>query len=205
MIYLGTTVLTEDPNRKEVPTHTLLLSKARNDSLTGAFSELVKAPVQQQTRPFNWFMGSRADIVAFETFRAARKGRLAPFWVPTWQHDLYLQSNIAAGDTILPMVNVGYTKYFWDADNRWRRYLAFIQIGTGINFIRRIDSATEDTGLQETIELDSGVPVNLVVGQWMLSYLTMCRLDSDVVVMKWLGENIAEAALTFRELPLEVP
>lgn len=205
MIYLGFPVLTEDPNRRDIPTHTLQLSKTRNDSVTGPFTEIVKGPVQQQVRPFSWFMGSRADVVAFEAFRDSCAGRLNPFWAPTWQHDLYLQTVVIAGTAVIPLVNTNYTKFFWDPVNKWRRYLAFVRIGTGISFLRRIDVATEDSAIQETITVDSAVPVNLIPGEWMLSFLTMCRLDTDVVVTHWHGPALAESVLTFRELPLEAP
>lgn len=205
MIYLGTTVLTEDPNRRDTPTHTQVLSKTRQVNTTGPFNEIVKGGSIQQLRPFSWFLGSRADVTTFETFRDTNKGRLGRFWVPTWQHDLLLITNVTAGASVIPLRNMGYTKYFWSPTKKFRRYLALIKMGQGIVYLRRIDSAVEDTALQETITLDTAVPVNMTVGEWMLSFLTMCRLDSDTVRTHWHSPTLAEAELTFRELPLEVP
>lgn len=205
MIYLGTTVLTEDPNRRDPPSHTSLISKTRQVNTTGAFNETVKGAVNQQLRPFSWFLGSATDVGNLETFRTFCKGRLMPFWVPTWQHDLLLLADVVPGSIVLPLQNVGYTKFMWDPTQKDRRYLAFIKMGQGIVYTRRIDVAVEDSPTQETITLDSAIPVALVVGEWMLSYLTMCRMDSDAVAYHWHAPGIAEAELTFREIPLEVP
>ena len=205
MIYLGTMVLTEDPNRREAPTHTQLLSKTRQTNTTGAFNEITKGTTGQQLRPFSWFLGSRADITEFELFRDTVLGRLKPFWVPTWQHDLLLATPITAGASVIPLLNTGYTKYFWNPAKNYRRYLALIKMGQGIVYLRKIITAVEDSPIQETITLDAAVPVNMVVGEWMLSYLTMCRLDSDTVKTHWHGPALAEVELTFRELALEAP
>jgi hypothetical protein len=114
-------------------------------------------------------------------------------------------SDVLAGTAVIPLHNTNYTKFFWDPVNKWRRYLAFIKIGTGISFIRRIDIATEDSFTQETITVDAVVPVNLIPGEWMLSFLTMCRLDADAITTHWHGLQLAEAVLSLRELPLEAP
>lgn len=205
MIYLGYPVLTEDPNRRDIPSHILQLAKKRVVSETGAFAEVVKGIAQQQVRPFSWFIGSRADYNNFADFRNMTMGRLSPFWVPTWQHDLILKEEVAALSTILPFQNIGYTRYFWDTTIKWRRYLAFIQIGTGISFIRQVNNAVESSAIQETLTIDSGVPVKLNLGEWMVSFLTFCRNESDTFETHWHGPALAEVALVFREIPLEAP
>jgi hypothetical protein len=92
--YLGLTVLTEDPNRRDQPTHTADRSKVRIDSVTGPFTETEKAKAQKQKRPFSWYMETRAEIDLFRAFRAERKGKLVPFWLPTWHHDLVLSEDV---------------------------------------------------------------------------------------------------------------
>lgn len=205
MIYLGIPVLTEDPNRRDVPTHALNRSKLRADSVTGAFIEVVRSPAQQQVRPFSWFIGSRADLAAFRAFRNGQLGRLNTIWVPTWQHDVFLAADIAGGAPLMTIKNTHYTRFFWDPAKTYRRYLAFIQIGTGISFIRKVINASEDSPTQETLTLDVGVPSLIGIGAYMVSFLTYCRLEDDTVTIHYHLPTLAEAVVNFRELPVEMP
>lgn len=204
MIFLGTPVLTEDPNRRDDPTHTATRSKIRTDSITGPFSEVEKARVQQQVRPFSWFMGSRADIDAFRAFREERKGRLVPFWIPTWHHDVILAVDGIAANSSITVRNINYSRHMFAPPATWRRYLAFIKIGAGVQFIRRIDGAIE-AGDVEDLTLDAALGTTLVVSQWMLSFLTLCRVESDDIMLHWHSPTTAEATFSVRELPLEMP
>lgn len=206
MIYLGLPVLLEDPNRREDPTHTARRSKLRVDSVTGPFTEVEKAKVQKQTRPFSWFMANRADIDAFRTFIDERKGRLVPFWIPTWHHDLRLAATGLSGSASLDILNINYSRHQFDATETWRRHLAFIKIGVGVQFIRRIDSAVENVDETETLGLSSatGIDIDPTKDQWMLSFLTMCRLESDVIPLHWHSPTTAEAVFNVVEIPQEM-
>jgi hypothetical protein len=204
MIFLGLTVLTEDPNRRDDPTHTAERSKIRTDSVTGPFSELEKGFSQQQVRPFSWFMGSRADIDAFRAFREERKGRLVPFWIPTWHHDVILATAGIVGNSSITVRNINYTRHMFAPPTTWRRYLALIKIGSGIQYIKRIDAAVEGVDTEE-LTLDSPLAVNLPVSQWMLSFLTLCRVETDEISLHWHSPTSAEASFSVRELPLEMP
>lgn len=179
MIYLGYDVLTEDPNRRTAPVHTVQRSKTRIDSLTGPFTEIVKGQSSRQVRPFSWYMATRAEIEAFRAFRRARLGRLVPFWVPTWQHDLRLALDVTDGDSTVTVKNVGYSRFLFDPTTTWRRYVAFIQIGVGVQFIRRIDSTVESTAT-EALTLEAPIVGALAKDYWMLSFLTLCRLNADL-------------------------
>lgn len=205
MIYNSLTVLTEDPNRREVPTHTFNKSKTRLDNLTGVFTELIKGDAGRQSRPFSWYMASRADIAAFEAFLEERKGRCVPFWIPTWHDDLILNTD---GDATLANVevqNINYSRHQFDTTYTWRRHLAFIKRGVGIQFIKRIDGAVETSTTFETLTLDSVLGQALPKAQWMLSFLTLCRLESDEVELHWHAPHIAESTFNVIELPFEMP
>lgn len=204
MIYLGLTVLTEDPNRRDDPTHTARRSKIRTDSVTGPFLETEKGASQRQSRPFSWFMENRAAIDEFRAFLDERKGRLVPFWVPTWHNDLILSTEGLPAAASLDVMNINYSRHQFHTLETWRRHLAFIQIGAGIQFIKRIDSAVEGTDT-ETIGLDSVTGVLLRPNEWMLSFLTLCRLTSDDTNLHWHSPTSAEAEFEVIELPQEMP
>lgn len=202
MIYEGLTVLTEDPNRRDQVSQSFTRSKVRVDSGTGPFTDVSKTTVGRQVRQFTWFMPNRAEIQAFRTFMSERAGRLVPFWIPTWHHDLQLDTDVLVPSATLTVINVGYSRYQFDAVNTWRRHLAFIKIGAGIQFIRRIDASTEAT-TTEQLSLASAPDSTMVKGQWMLSFLTMCRLESDQYTLDWYSKTVAEATFAIRELPQE--
>lgn len=203
MNYLGLTVLTEDPNRRDPIAQDFNITKFRMDSGTGAFTEVTKGTASRMVRSFNWFMENRAAINAFKAFLAERQGALVPFWIPTWHHDLQLPGDVLVPATSLDVINVGYTQHQFDPVQTWRRHLAFIQIGAGIQFIRRIDGATENI-TTETLTLTSAPPSVLLKSQWMLSFLTLCRLESDNVKIHYHGKTVAECTFDVREIPNEM-
>lgn len=203
MIYLGLTVLTEDPNRREDPSHTANRSKIRTDPITGPFTETEKGKAQRQVRPFSWYMEDRAAINDFRAFQAACKGRLTPFWVPTWHHDLVLASAGLPASASVEVENINYSRHQFNSVETWRRYVSFIKIGTGVQFIKRVDAAVEGLNT-ETLTLDSLLGIDLIPGQWMLSFLTMCRLESDDINLHWHSKTCAEAEFNVIELPQEM-
>jgi hypothetical protein len=204
MIYNGLTVLTEDPNRRDDPTDQYNISKVRQDSGTGPFGELLKGSANRPMRPFSWYMPDRPAINAFRAFLAERTGRLVPFYVPTWHHDLVMTTDPLVGDNFITVKNVGYNRLLFDAHKTYRRHLALIQNGVGIKYIRRIESVLETT-TEERLTLDTALTENMVRGQWMVSFLTLCRLNSDEVALHWHSPTLAEAELQFIEVPLELP
>jgi hypothetical protein len=204
MIYNGLTVLLEDPNRRDDPMDQYNITKVRQDSLTGPFNELIKGTANRPVRPFSWYMPDRAHITAFEAFLAERVGQLVPFYVPTWHHDLIMTTDPLLGDNFITVKNVGYNRLLFDAHKTFRRYLALIQHGVGVKYIRRVESVLE-TPTEERLTLDAALTEAMFRGQWMISFLTLCRLNSDEVALHWHSPTIAEATLEFVELPTETP
>ena len=83
-----------------------------------------------------------------------------------------------------------------------RRYIALI---SGANKVyRRITAASEGTDT-ETLTLDTPPGVAFAVAATLVSYLLLCRLTEDDVALEWENTEVASAALTFAEQPLEVP
>lgn len=204
MIYLGYTVLTEDPNRRDQVQRQFERSKFRIDSGTGQFSEIDKAGVSRPVRPFNWFMEDRTKINAFKAFMAERVGCLVPFWVPTWHNDLRMAADLVTPDVNIDVENIGYTRYQYDAVKTYRRYVAFIHIGSGLQYIRKIVNSVENV-TTETITFDAAPLTGLPRDEWMLSFLTLCRLDVDEYKIKWHTRTVAECQFNMRELPQEMP
>jgi hypothetical protein len=204
MIYLGFTVLTEDPNRRDAVDRKYERSKYRIDSGTGPFTEIDKSGISRPVRPFNWFMEDRTAIGNFKAFMAERIGRLVPFWAPTWHNDLRLSADLLVPAASFDVENTGYSRYQFDPVKTYRRYVAFIQIGVGVQYIRKITNAVENTDT-ETLTFDAAPLTALLRDQWMLSFLTFCRLESDQYKIHYHTRTVAECQFDIREIPIETP
>jgi len=109
--YLGLTVLNVEPNRREDVTHLYRRKKLRLQSRVGKFTEADQGETARVTRRFHWFLDGITRIDEFRTFLDTRKGRLVPFWVPTWHRDLALAQTRLASDNDLIIRWVGYFLY----------------------------------------------------------------------------------------------
>lgn len=204
-LFLGLTQLNEIPNRRDTVNQQVNRSTFRINSTTGAFTEYDKALIGRQVRTFDWYMPNRTSINAYRAFMAERQGRLVPFWVPTWHHDLKMSADVLTLTNTIHIVNFGYTQHLFDSTFTFRRYLAFILLGKGVQFIKRIDACAE-VGTEETITFDSNLPYpTFDRTQWMLSFLTLCRLENDNNKLHWATTGVAEASFDMREVPQEMP
>lgn len=147
---------------------------------------------------FPWWCGSRQEVDQFWSFVEARKGRLVPFWLPTRLQDLIMSKQANSGDQAVTIKWRSYKdKVFPDTA---RRDIAFI-LPTGI-VIRRITSASQ-LDATETLALDQALPVDVPVGS-LVSFLVLCRLDTDEPELLWQTDSFATCELPVVEIPLEV-
>lgn len=152
-----------------------------------------------------WTLTDRAEIAAFRSWYALRKGRQKPFWLSSWRNDLIQAATLEAGNVNLVIAKAGFTKYQFP--HRARRYLCFHMLdGSGIRHYRKIDSASEGP-TTETLVLSSSLSASAAVpaGGCMISFLHLVRLAVDDQELIWHSRDVAEALLELVELPLEVP
>lgn len=152
-----------------------------------------------------WWLGSRSDVVALRALLDAQGGRQTPFWVPTWVQDLSLAQAAQATDAGLVVSWRAYgNNVFSDTA---RRDLAIL-LPAG-NVYRRV-TACSQTATTETLTLDSALGVAVPVGT-LVSFLVLCRLDTDEPEVRWENPLSASGAwlgscdLPLAEIPLEVP
>jgi hypothetical protein len=155
------------------------------------------APVVE--RPFLWTCAEKSEIEALKTWFNSHRGRVVPFWAPTWRRDLLIAQDVPAANATFSIQPCGYTKYSYPS--RARRHLV-ARLNTGLA-CREVTAAT-DNGTAEALTVSSAWGEILPVGTW-LSFLTLCRLGSDELEIGWRSDGVAEAQLTFVEIPQEVP
>jgi hypothetical protein len=153
-----------------------------------------------EPQAFHWIMEGRAEIQQYRDFVAARRGRAVPCWLPSWRRDFALVSDLLAGASSLVIQRVGYTRQAFPFSAR--RHLAVI-LPNRTQFYRKVTAASEASAT-ETLTIDSALPV-AVAASAMVCQLVLVRLDADDPQLTWRTRDVAEAALGFVELPIEVP
>lgn len=158
-----------------------------------------RADLSFQSQAFPWFLNGRASVQAFRDFMDRRAGRVTPFWAPTWRDDLTIVQDANSGSSGILIAECGYTSRMFPA--RARRYLA-IRAGDSL-ILRKVLSASSGEG-GETLGLDAPHGVALPAGT-PVSFLVLCRLDSDATEIDWSTTTFGQAETRFVEIPHEVP
>lgn len=201
MAAYGFDVLEIEPNWRDGVDESIRRAWFRLDPGTGSVWVDDKSGTPASDSVFSWFMADRSAVDVFKTFISARKGAAVPFWFPTWRRDLQPTADINSASTTFTVANVGYTRFLFASPAR--RYLAFI-FPDGSKIYRKVVAAAETSADVETLTLDSALGVLADDSTIIVSYLLLCRLDSDEVKTKFASTNFAEASLQFREIPMEV-
>lgn len=197
--YLGFDVLEISPNARDPREDAFLRSVATFDPVLGRSVTRSRDAAPQGRRPLLWTCANRAEIVAFQAFLAARKGRLVPFWMPSRRQDLLLNQSVAAADPGIVIRATGYTRFMFPVPGR--RHLAFLAGGSWV--IRSVDSSAEG-GASESLQLSSPLGVSLPSSA-LVCHLLYCRLAADEVELIYHTDSIAEAQIDYLEIPREAP
>lgn len=202
--YLGFPVLDETThNMREAIAQFFDRRGAATKTPTGrrVWTEFTGVPTP--SRSFEWFASGRTEIAALRAFLDARKGRLTACWVPTYCWDLSMTQDELSTSASLRVTNVGYGTLLFPYTAR--KYLAVVQ-GNGTFLRRKVSLVTDNLDGTETLSLDAQHGVTLAAASTLVCYLTLCRLDQDLVPIRWIGGGEhAEASIPFREVPREVP
>lgn len=182
----------------------LALTKVRLDNQTTGFRDDAWDTTPKGERIFRYVIEGRDQVTAFRTQLIALRGRLVPCWIPTWMFDLSLTVDRASGDSSLIIEACDYTRWYAVADFG-RRHLAVILPGNPHTIIpRRVTSAVDNLDGTETLTLNTTLGVAVPAAS-VVSFLTLCRLASDDVTVRWLDYAAAEVELPLREIPREAP
>lgn len=203
--YRGLDVLDLEPNAAHPNDTSYRRSVQKLDPGPGRLIVIDRSGVPTlEAKGIPFMLASRAEITAFRTFVRNRKGRLVPFWNPTWQADLWLQALATAGSSGISIVNTNYSRFQFASSAR--RDLAFIFLdGSGILY-HRITAAVEIPGGTETLTLESTLERDLNPGAVMISFLPCSRLATDdTPEFRWQTVTVVEATLLVQSLPGDTP
>ena len=137
---------------------------------------------------------SRADAWAVRQWLHRRAGRFRPVWVPTFVEDIRITTDFAGTDLTLEIEHVNYSDMLFS--NPLCRHLAFFRTN-GTILLREIVAASADASIyREWITLDSAL--GFIGGQsdfTKISFLSLCRLVSDKVEIKWQRAGVGQTAV----------
>lgn len=192
------------PNRRGQVPDRLTRKTSRLQPGTGISSGDDLAALGNPVRPFSWPCFSRAEVAVLRAFLDARRGRVAPVWVPTWQSDLALAADAASGATALTLRWAGYTRHLHPM-GAVRRHLALWSPGQALTPIKVTTAADPDDGVTESAQLSTPLPRAFPAASTLVMFMRLCRLEEDLASIEWASAEVAECDLSFRELPMEVP
>jgi hypothetical protein len=166
----------------------------------GAWSSLDRTGAPVVTRPYRWILKTRQEIMNFLAFLEAHRGQQVPFWMPTWSHDMDLQQDIAPSDVGILIKSINYTKMINVHANR--RDLAFFPaVRTTTPIFKRITDCEEVVGGNEMITISSSFGVARLRSSFGgISFLTLCRFESDDFELVWHSDSLMEVTAHIREV-----
>jgi len=199
-LYLGYDLLEAPSDAREDPQERMSRSIATFDPRVGRRRAQSRNAAPPQQRSYLWTCQDRAAIASLKAWLLRRKGRLIPFWVPTWRRDVVLHAGVSSTDTAIVIEAMNYTEMMFPS--KARRHLAFWAPSGAL--ICRAVTAASNNGSTETLSLSSSLGTSFPK-EGLVSFLALSRLDSDDVEITYHTDAVAEARLAFVELPQEAP
>lgn len=150
-------------------------------------------------KSWHWLFKTRAEIVAFRGWLAARAGRRVPFWSISQAVDMEVVAAIGASDTAIHIRNIGYQRFL---DGRADRRHICIRTTSGTLYYRRITASTEVDASEEELAIDSALGVLLNPADIeSVRFMHLTRLETDAIEIEWHHLGVAEASTMLRSLP----
>lgn len=138
----------------------------------------------------SWWLKGLDNHMAFRRWLFARRGRVVPFWAPSWKADLILAADTEPGQSQITVKAIGYRNFY---ASRAGREDLMIFLKNGQYLIRRVSNAAAGPDSKTEIvrvaqEFTAGLKVSDVK---MICFLGLHRLDADEVEIDWRSDNLA--------------
>ena len=196
--YRNRPILEARPDESEDLTSSYQRNLLTLDSSMATPAVLDTAGLAMPVQGYRWLDLGRVARSNYRQLLYALIGRVGELWVPTHADDLTLAAQITEGGTTLEVENIGYARF---GLQRTGRKDIRIELYDGTVFHRRITDSTEVSGTLERLEINTALgrlvrPSDVARISWM----TLCRLDSDSVEIDHMtdSEGVAASSLIFR-------
>ena len=192
----------EEPNRVDDLDEHVIRSMTRLDFQFGKKFDDLNSLYPRTTRQYSWLLDGRQAIADFKNWIAVRKGKLVPFWVPSWKKDMRLILNTNDSTDLLV---AGQHMSWYRSKLARSRIIIYKQ---DYSYIIRNIVATRLQHPNTIITLNSSLGFNKDITEKdisMISFLLLCRLDTDSIEIHWHTKHLAEVKAILIEIPKEVP
>lgn len=149
-----------------------------------------------QTLTFDWLSGKKSERTRLKELFYMLRGQDGTVWIPSMADDLVLLQSIANVDTTIAVSNVGYTNFLF---GKIGRQDIRMELYNGTVFYRRIIGSTIASPTQENLQMDSslGQVVNPSDVK-QISFMTLSRLNGDMVEIDYETDSVFRITATFR-------
>lgn len=195
-LYRSAPVLTRVPNWSGGLDVELSRKLAELDSMTGRRIYDDEAGIPLPVQRMSFTLTSKAEQAAMRGLLYALKGRQGGVWVPSWARDLRVAAVIDLAAMAIEVAFCGYSRQI--AAGTGRRDVR-IELSDGTVYFRRILSASQLANGNERLIIDAALgrtvePFEVAV----VSFMTLCRLESDAVEFAhWTGD-VCDLSTSFR-------
>jgi hypothetical protein len=171
------------------------------DANVGEFQVFSPSTFNIMTRAYNFDTKSKEDCWKFRQLIHAMYGRQKSIWVPTFERDMELDSDMTAVADTFEIVNSA-SLYRYLTVNDLITHLIFF-FTDGQKECREIINI-EDNGSTETITIDAALGRIVTNANCQISFLQLCRLSSDKVEMEWYRPYKQKSTLNFTVIKNEL-
>lgn len=197
--YLGRKVYLGRPNWRDAIDVEHLRQLDELDYSTGARWINDASRMAALVKRWNWTMPSRAEIVAFRAWLAARDGRRVPFWSESQGDDFTVAAAIGGGDTVITIRNIGFARMIGARADR--RHIA-IRTSAGASHYAELAGAAEIDDDTEALLLSDAIGVPILPSEIVSArFLSLSRLEADTIEIDWSSVEFAESTASIRSLP----
>lgn len=191
--YSGSDVYTDEP---KMPGSTTTFTLSQREDVTdfdlGPISKRTTWSTPRYARAWRYVLRTRAEIHDYRTWLQRRQGRYRAFYAATYEANFRVKGS-GLITTALSFESDSFVD--WAAG---RSHLVIEDVN-GQYYLKGISGAAQVDSTTAQVTLDSAL--NLLVGNVKrVSWLGLCRLDTDMVEITWLGGGLAESVLPVLEI-----
>jgi hypothetical protein len=165
-----------------------------HDGATGVFSTDSFWDRSRRTSAKTFKSKTREQLMKLRKLLFWLRGQQRTFWLPTFGQDLTLLSDIASTDTVVNIVNNGYTTY---TDARQPRNVIRIVLTNGTAYTKNIADAAEVSSSTEQITLTTPIGADVAVADIeRIEILELVRSANDDFAIQH-SDGLGQASISF--------
>ena len=193
--YRGLDVLTDIPKLSAGLSDSVKIVCEDVDNDVGPRARLEWQRWLEQTCMLSWDFTDRAGVWRLREFLHRVRGRQKSFWIPTWNADLAILSNIAPASTTVDVTPIGWPDHYDQVD-------ILIRSTAGVDHYLRVDSATT-VGAVERLALETAAGFTLAAADVALAcFVLPMRLDADRIEIVHEAGGAAQCRVPATTVPL---